>query len=140
MLKRVNGNGTLEQFCDLQCKRNCCASEGRRIRTSEGPVLAYLPGRPPRAPFYYAVVRSEAHANFWRLCSGEPTGGHRLLCGGAIGGLCELPEALCWQACSVDHRGLHSTMRWFDRRPMRTSGGSVLANLPGATVYYAVER
>ena len=110
MLKRVNGNGTLEQFCDLQCKRNCCASEGRRIRTSEGPVLSYLPGRPPRAPFYYAVVRSEAHANFRRLCADKPvwstTEVHVLLCGDWIGGLWELMEAV------------RSTLRWFDRRFM----------------------
>ena len=56
--------------------------------------------------------------------AGSTTEGHVLLCGGRIGGLCELPGALCWQACLVDHRGPRSTMRWCDRRLTWNPGGS----------------
>ena len=38
--------------------------------------------------------------------AGSTTEGHVLLCGGRIGGLCELMEAV------------RSTLRWFDRRFM----------------------
>ena len=114
MLKRVNGNGTLEPFCGLQCRRNCSASDERRVWTAEGSALAYLPGQPQRATVYYAVVRLEAYVNSRRLCAGKPvwltTTGHGLLCGGSIGGSSGIPRVLFWSHCPVDNRGagLHS--------------------------------